>query len=117
MNRSSFYIRPNNKLNDKLNEEETGTRGTSRKNIQSKDLESDTFENTNSDNLIELASLQKPRLTETETFLIYLPIPIGVFWRRFLADNAEYSCLKFYAEEGHKEMDLEKWEPNLKKGR
>jgi hypothetical protein len=112
MNRSSFYIRPNDKLN-----EETSTRETFRKNIQSKDLESDTFENTNGDNIIKLASLQKPRLTEKETFLIFLPIPIGVFWRRFLADNADYSCLKFYGEEGHKEMDLEKWEPNLKKGK
>jgi hypothetical protein len=109
MNRSSFYIRPSDKIN-----EETRMRGTFRTKPPSKDSESGTFENTDGDTITRLASLQKPRLTETETFLIYLPIPIGVFWRKFLADNAEYSCREFYTEEGHKEMDLEKWEPNLK---
>jgi len=64
----------------------------------------------------KLSNFVKPKEEETEIFNAIFPISIGVFWKRFLANNAEYSCKDFYTDEGHKDIKISDWEPDYKKG-
>jgi hypothetical protein len=105
--RVSFGVRPSDEFS---RENKTATFAASNPS----DTVLSPFGSTDNEAILKLAYLQKPKADETETFFILLPIPIGVFWRRFLADNSIYSCREFYAEEGHSEIDMEKWEPDYK---
>ena len=40
-----------------------------------------------------------------------------MFWNRILADKAKYSCLHFYADEGHQNIELDKWHAETQKGK
>lgn len=64
----------------------------------------------------KLASQSKPMSNEYEVFAVTIPISIGIFWKRFLANDAKYSCFQFFSDEGHKDLDLDKWEPDQKRG-
>mmetsp|Transcript_10160 Transcript_10160/g.8963 ORF Transcript_10160/g.8963 Transcript_10160/m.8963 type:complete len:363 (-) Transcript_10160:253-1341(-) len=74
------------------------------------------FQNVLEKDIEKLSNFVKPNEDETETFNSIFPIPIGVFWRRFLSNKAEYSCEDFYLKEGHKDITLSQWEPDLKNG-
>jgi len=64
-----------------------------------------------------LSEMHQPLPGEFQTFERIFLIPIGVFWNNFLSDKASYSCLDFYTDECHKDIELDKWEANTEHGR
>ncbi|CAI2360550.1 unnamed protein product [Moneuplotes crassus] len=75
-----------------------------------------SFESIRDKDIAKLGSFIKPRHGEKEILSAIFPIPLGIFWRRFLSDHAEYSWKDFYTEEGHKDIEASHWEPDSKNG-
>jgi hypothetical protein len=64
-----------------------------------------------------LSNAEKPQTGEFEIYQSIFPISIGIFWDRFLSDNASFSDLTFYASEGHQDIRMGSWQPDLKNGK